>query len=836
MSSQTTLSSNLSSLIDREITYEMESSYINYAMSVIISRALPDVRDGLKPVHRRILYSMQRNGLTSKAKFRKSATVVGDVIGKYHPHGDYSVYEAMVRLAQDFSLRYPLVRGQGNFGSIDGDSAAAMRYTEAKMMPITEELLADLDKDTVDFQDNYDGSQREPTVMPSRIPNLLLNGTMGIAVGMATNIPPHNLTELINGLLHLMDHEDATLDDLMQFIKGPDFPTSGMIYDVNAIKKAYATGRGSIIMRGKAEIIENGSRTQIIITELPYQVNKAVLVERIAELVREKIIVGVTGLRDESNREGIRVVIDLKRDAFPKKILNILYKHTALQSSFGCNFVALVEDGKQPQLLDLKTILEEFIKHRRVVIKRRTEYELKIARARAHILEGLSKALDNIDKVIATIRGSQTKDIAKENLIAQFGFSDLQTDAILAMRLQTLAGLERKKIEDELNEKKLFIADCEDILARPERVTAIVKEEMNEIKAKFGDERKTIVIPNGVGEITTMDIIPNEAMIVTLSQVGYIKRMSPSSYRTQGRGGKGLLGSAAKTEDEVVLSLSTSNHNTLLFFTSKGRVFRLPVYEIPEVSRTAKGQALVNFLNLSEGETVTSVLDSAQNAGKYLFFCTEQGVVKKVETSQFQNIRTNGLIALGLKDDDLLKWVKYTNGEDEVMIITKEGKGIRFSEDDVRAMGRQAAGVRGIRLAGKDIVVGMDIVSSKDDTSQILVIMENGLGKSTPVSEYRAQGRGGSGVKTANVTNKTGKVVFGSVIPTDFTGDLLLSAKSGQAIRMAYSQIPSQGRATQGVILMRLPADDVVSTVSCIERGEESTEEEGKAEENQGML
>ncbi len=836
MSSQYSLSPSLSSLIDREITHEMESSYINYAMSVIITRALPDVRDGLKPVHRRILYSMQRNGLTSKAKFRKSATVVGDVIGKYHPHGDSSVYEAMVRLAQDFSLRYPLVRGQGNFGSIDGDSAAAMRYTEAKMMPITEEVLADLDKDTVDFQDNYDGSQREPKVLPSRIPNLLLNGTMGIAVGMATNIPPHNLTELINGLLHLMDHEEASLDDLMQFIKGPDFPTAGMIYDINAIKKAYATGRGSIIMRGKAEIVETGNKNQILITELPYQVNKAVLVERIAELVREKIIVGVTGLRDESNREGIRIVIDLKRDAFPKKILNILYKSTALQSSFGCNFVALVDDGKQPQLLDLKTILEEFIKHRRVVVRRRTEYELKIARARAHILEGLSKALDHIDKVIATIRESETKDLAKQNLIAQFGFSELQADAILAMRLQTLAGLERKKIEDELNEKKLFIADCEDILAKPERVTSIVKDELSEIKARFGDDRKTQVIPTGVGEITTTDIIPNEPMIVTLSQIGYIKRMSPSSYRTQGRGGKGLLGSAAKTEDEIILSLSTSNHNTLLFFTSKGRVFRLPVYEIPEVSRTAKGQALVNFLNLGEGETVTSVLDSVQNAGKYLFFCTEQGVVKKVETEQFQNIRSNGLIALGLKDDDLLKWVKFSSGNDEVMIITREGKGIRFSEDDVRAMGRQAAGVRGIRLSEKDRVVGMDIVDAKDETSQILVIMENGLGKSTPVSEYRAQGRGGSGVKTANVTNKTGKVVFGSVIASDFAGDLLLSAKSGQAIRLSYSQIPSQGRATQGVILMRLPTDDMVSTASLIDKDGEADIMESEGETASTLL
>ncbi len=804
-------------LIDREICTEMKESYISYAMSVIISRALPDVRDGLKPVHRRILYSMHKNGLTSRAKFRKSATVVGDVMGKYHPHGDSSIYEAMVRMAQYFSMRYMLINGQGNFGSIDGDNAAAMRYTEAKMQSITETILADIDKDTVNFQDNYDGSQREPTVLPSRVPTLLLNGVMGIAVGMATNIPPHNLTEVINGLLHIADNPEASLDDLMEFITGPDFPTSGRIYDKQAIRTAYATGRGSIIMRGRAEITETKTgKAQIIISELPYQVNKAKLVEKIAYLVREKIITGVSGLRDESNKEGIRVVIDLKKDSFPKKVLNLVYKNTQLQSSFGCNFIALVDGGKQPQLLDLKTILEEFLSHRKVVIRRRTEYELRIAQARAHILEGLKKALDHIDEIIALIRGSQTKEIAKEKLIETFQFSDIQATAILSMRLQTLAGLERKKIEDELADKLAFIADCEDILANPERVKSIMVEELSEIKDKYGDERKTEVIPHAVGEISAKDIVPNEPMIVTLSEGGYIKRLSPNSYKAQARGGKGKLGSAAKSGDVLLTSLFTSNHNNLLFFTSKGRVFTLPAYEIPEVSRTAKGQAIVNLLNLGDGEMVTNVLDSTKESGKYFFFCTEGGVVKRTESSLFNNIRQNGLIAVGLKGNDVLKWVKPSSDEDEVMIVTSDGKGIRFEASTIRSMGRSAAGVRGIRLKPNDKVVGMDIIKERDETSQILVVMENGLGKMTKVSAYRAQGRGGGGVKTANVTKKTGQVISAKVLPENFEGDLMLSAQSGQAIRMSISEIPSQGRATQGVILMRLPEGDRVSSVSVI--------------------
>ncbi len=813
-------------LINRDVCKEMKESYISYAMSVIISRALPDVRDGLKPVHRRILYVMHKNGLTARAKYRKSATVVGDVMGKYHPHGDSSIYEAMVRMAQYFSLRYMLVNGQGNFGSIDGDSAAAMRYTEAKMQAITETILADIEKDTVDYQDNYDGSHQEPTVLPSRVPNLLLNGVMGIAVGMATNIPPHNLTEVIDGLLHLSKHPDATLEDIMQFIKGPDFPTSGEIYDKEAIKTAYATGRGSIIMRGKAEITETSTgKARIIITELPYQINKANLVEKIAHLVREKIIEGVSGLRDESNKEGIRIVVDLKKDSFPKKILNLIYKNTQLQSSFGCNFIALVDNGRQPKLLDLISILQEFLTHRKVVITRRTQYELRIAQARAHILEGLKKALDHIDEIIALIRSSNTRDIAKEKLMEVFNFSEIQANAILAMRLQALAGLERKKIEDELKDKLAFIDDCLDILAKPERIKAIMTEELIEIKEQYGDERKTQIFDHALGEISAKDILPNEPMIVTLSQSGYIKRLSPDSYKSQARGGKGKQGSAAKSDDELMISIFTSNHNNLLYFTSQGRVFSLPAYEIPEASRTAKGKAIVNFLNMQEGETITSILDITKNIGKYLFFCTEGGVVKRSETELFANIRQNGLKAVGLKDGDQLKWVQPCNSGDEVMIITSEGKGIRFEADEIRSMGRTAAGVRGIKLKISDTVVGMDIVKKGDDESTMLVVMQNGLGKMTKVSAYRKQGRGGAGVKTANVTKKTGLVVAAKILEENSNCDLILSAKSGQAIRLSSSSVPSQGRSTQGVILMRLPAGDTVSSVSVIQSilGEEES-------------
>jgi len=798
----------------REITKEMQESYIDYAMSVIVSRALPDVRDGMKPVHRRILYAMSKLGLRSGSRFRKSATVVGEVLGKYHPHGDSAVYDSMVRMAQDFSMRYPLVWGQGNFGSIDGDSAAAMRYTEAKMQKITDELVADLEKDTVDFRDNYDGSHKEPCVFPSKLPNLLLNGVTGIAVGMATNIPPHNLGEIMGGLLHLSRNPEATIDDLMEFIKGPDFPTSGIIYDREAIRTAYMTGRGSIVMRAKAEIVDDGKKPRIIITEIPYMVNKSNLVSKMADLVRDKVINGITDIRDESNREGIRVVIEIRKDSFPQKILNQLFKYTQLQDSFGCNFIALI-DGIQPRLLDLKSILEEFLKHRKIVVRRRTEYELRIAQARAHILEGLKKALDHIDEIIALIRGSETKELAKVNLMQRFGFSELQTDAILAMRLSTLAGLERQKIEDELAEKLAFIGECEAILANSEKIREIVEEEIIDIKDRFSDDRRTKIIPHAIGKMHATDTIPNDEMIVTLTEANYIKRFSPSGLRVQGRGGKGIKGGTAKEGDEMKILLHTKNHNNLLFFTSKGRVFQLSVYEIPESSRTAKGQAMVNFLQLQNDETITAILDATSDAGEHLFFCTKNGVVKKTTADAFSNVRRSGLIAVGLRDDDVLNWVKMCSKEDEIMIVTHNGMSIRFREEDVRAMGRGAAGVRGIRLREGDECVEMDVVRDSS-ISELLVVMENGLGKMSAVGNFREQTRGGTGVKCANITAKTGKIVGAKIMEKGVPADLIFSARSGQTIRMSADEIPSRGRATQGVILMRLPEGDAVSGVSKI--------------------
>ena len=819
----------------REISKEMEESYLDYAMSVIVSRALPDVRDGLKPVHRRILFAMHKLGLRSGARFRKSAAVVGEVLAKYHPHGDSSVYDAMVRMAQDFSMRYPLVRGQGNFGSIDGDNAAAMRYTEAKMEKITDQLVADIEKDTVDFRDNYDGTHKEPVVFPSRLPNLLLNGTTGIAVGMATNIPPHNLGELIDGVLHLSQNPDADVDALMEYIKGPDFPTGGIIYDKSVIRQAYATGRGSIVMRGKTEIIEEKGKPKIIITEIPYMVNKSNLVSKIATLVRDKTIVGITDIRDESNRKGIRIVIELKKDSFPNKILNQLFKFTQLQESFGCNFIALVDGGMQPRLLDLKSILEEFLAHRKEVVRRRTEYERRIAQARAHILEGLKKALDHIDEIIALIRGSETKEIAKVNLIEQFSFSELQADAILAMRLQTLAGLERKKIEDELAEKLAFIQECNDILGSDERIRNIVESELIEIRAHFSDARRTEIVPHAIGKMAAIDTIPNEEMIVTLTKSNYIKRFSPTAFRSQGRGGKGLKGATAKEGDEMKIVLHTSNHNNLLYFTNKGRVFQLPVYEIPESSRTAKGQAMVNFLQLQEEEVVTAILDITKNTGKYLVFCTRNGVVKRTEREAFASVRRSGLIAIGLKENDVLEWVRMCDDDNEIMIVTKKGMSIRFPVEDVRSMGRTAAGVRGIRLKPGDRVVEMDVVRCPE-TSSLMVVMENGLGKMSKVKNFRQQSRGGTGVKCANITKKTGNIAGAKILTDDFDGDLILSAKSGQVIRISAQEIPSQGRTTQGVILMRLPEGDVVSGVSKLDTLSVQEKKKEKKENNAPQL
>ena len=801
---------------DRDIVGEMEDCYLDYAMSVIVSRALPDVRDGLKPVHRRILYSMHELGLRSTAKFRKSATVVGDVLGKYHPHGDSAVYDSMVRMAQDFAMRYPLVWGQGNFGSMDGDGAAAMRYTEAKLQKISDEMLADIEKDTVNFRPNYDGRLKEPTVLPSRIPALLINGSMGIAVGMATNIPPHNLTEVMNAVKHLIDNPEATIEDLMEFIKGPDFPTGGFIYDAEAIKNAYATGRGSIIMRGKADIEETkGGKFQIVITEVPYQVNKANLVEAMANLVRDKKVVGISDIRDESNREGVRVVIELKRDAYPKKVLNQLYKFTALQTSFGFNMIALI-DGIQPRLLDLKVILEQFIKHRQVVVTRRTEFELRVAQARAHILEGLKIALDHIDEVIETIKKSETKEIAKENLVSKFKLTEIQAKAILEMRLQTLAGMERTKIEDELAEKLAFIKECEAILGDPKRVLAIINEETDEIIKKYGDERRTTVIPHAVGEFNAKSLIPNEDMIVMMTKSGYIKRMSPTVYRTQARGGKGVIGMTTKDEDEISQIIHTMSHDDVLYFTSLGRVFKLPAYEVPVASRTAKGQAVVNLLQLMPEEQVTYMLDVTKNPGECLLMATRSGTVKKTKLEDFKNVRKSGLIAIKLREGDLLDWVKPTSEGNQVVLITRNGQCIRFKESDARPMGRASMGVRGIRLKGNDEVVSMDIVRDEDN-SRLLVIMENGLSKSSHIKDYRFQARGGSGVKTAKITPKTGKVVGARIIHKTMKGDLVLISKKGQMIRLPLDQIPTSGRATQGVYVMRLKNEgDAVASLSLI--------------------
>ncbi len=821
--------------VNREITTEMEQSYLDYAMSVIVSRALPDVRDGLKPVHRRILFAMHELGLSSGSSFRKSALIVGEVLGKYHPHGDNSVYEALVRMAQDFAMRYPLVRGQGNFGSIDGDSAAAMRYTESKMEKITEEMLADLEKDTVEWQSNYDARLKEPRVLPAKIPQLLLNGSTGIAVGMATSIPPHNLSEIIDATIHLADNPEATIDDLMNFIKGPDFPTGGIIYDTNAIKTAYATGRGGIVMRAVAEIEERKSgKFAIIITEIPYQVNKKTLVEKIADLVREKKIIGISDLRDESNREGIRVVIELKKDSYPKKILNQLFKLTPMQTSFNMNMIALV-DFIQPRLLDLKQVLVEFIKHRKEVITRRTQFDLRVAQDRVHILEGLKIALDNIDAVIATIRKSDTKEEAHEQLMKKFSLSDRQSKAILEMRLQTLAGLERKKIEDEYKQLLALIDELESILKDEKKVLKIIKKELAESKEKYGGERRTKIISEAVGQISHKDTIPNEPMIVVLTQENYIKRMPPSTFRAQNRGGKGIIGATTKEEDEIKIVRSAMTHDEIMLFTNTGRVFKIPVYDIPVASRTARGQAIVNLLQLKDNEFVTAMFTAGSGIkGDFLFMATKKGHVKKTELADFDNVRKTGLIAIKLRDGDSLEWVRETRKGQEAVIVTRNGKSIRFNETDVRPMGRSSMGVRGILLKDSDCVVEMDIIQNSL-TAELLVVMENGLGKSTTMEEYRLQKRGGSGIKTANVTERTGHIVGARVINEDTNEDLLLISKGGQVIRMNLKQIPSKGRATQGVYLMRMDEKDMVASMSTLyaetpEELEALDEKEGQAQ------
>lgn len=797
----------------RKITDEVQQSYLDYAMSVIVSRALPDVRDGLKPVHRRILYSMWNTGLKSGAKFRKSATVVGEVLGKYHPHGDVAVYDSMVRLAQDFSLRYPLIWGQGNFGSMDGDSAAAYRYTEAKLAPIAEEMLFDIEKDTVDFVPNFDGVHQEPTVLPAKLPQLLLNGTMGIAVGMATNIPPHNLSELADAIGYLIDNSDCAVDDLMKFVKGPDFPTGGIIYNSKNIREAYSTGKGKIITRAKTEIVENKTGNfQIIISEMTYATNKSALLEKIAELVKDDKLQGIRDLRDESDRNGVRVVIDLKKDAYPQKVLNKLYSTTDLQKNFNVNMLALV-NGIEPQILTLKSILEQYISHRKTIVAKRTQFDLNKAMERTHILEGLKKALDHIDAIISAIKKSASREDAHKNLIVKFKFTDVQATAILEMKLQTLAGLERKKIEDELKEKKQFIAELETLLKSPKKILAVIKKELDEIKDKYGDERKTKVVAGGIQEFKQEDLIPNEEAIITLSEDGYIKRMDPGVYRVQKRGGKGVIGATTKEGDMIEQVTSVMTHDDLMFFTNSGKIFQTKAYEIPESSRTAKGQSIVNFLQLSSEEKITEMIAfNKEDDFKFFLMTTEKGVVKKTKIDDFENVRRSGLIAIKLEKGDTLGWVKPTTGTDEVIITTSKGQAIHFRESDVRAMGRNAAGVRGIRLKSEDAIVGMDVIFKNQKGNQLLIITENGFGKRTDLKFYKIQKRGGSGIKTANVTSKTGKLVGANIVNVDdIEGDMLVTSEKGQIIRIPLKSISVLGRATQGVRIMKPQAGDKVS-------------------------
>ena len=807
------------------ISEEMQSSYLDYAMSVIVSRALPDVRDGLKPVHRRILYAMKDLGLTHSSSFRKSAYVVGEVLGKYHPHGDSPVYQSMVRMAQDFALRYPLIRGQGNFGSIDGDNAAAMRYTEAKMEKIADEMMADIDKETVPWVDNYDGRYKEPMVLPTKIPQLLLNGSTGIAVGMATSIPPHNLGEVIDALMHLTKNPDAEIEEILQFVKGPDFPTGGTIYDIDAIKQAYLTGRGGVVMRAKAEIEERkGGRFVIIVTEIPYQVNKATLVSKIADLVRDKKINGISDIRDESNREGMRIVIELKKDSYPKKVLNQLYKLTAMQQSFNFNMIALA-DGLLPKLLNLKQILGYFIEHRKTVVVNRTTYELRIAKERAHILEGLKTALNHIDEIIETIRKSATKEDAHKALMKKFKLSDLQTKAILEMKLQTLAGLERKKIEDEYKEKLALIAELESILKDTSKVIKIIQEELAEIKEKYASERLTEIRPEALGKFSSKDTIPNEHTIIIISKENYIKRLPPSTFKSQHRGGKGIIGATTKDEDEISMIKQSMTHDNILFFTNLGRVFRLPVYEIPIASRQAKGQAIVNLLQLQNDEFVTTVLTSDEESkAEFLIMATTKGTIKKTALIDFKNVRKSGLIAIKLRDKDFLKWCRLCNKSNEIMIVTKKGKSIRFNSDNVNPTGRASMGVRGIKLKEEDIVVEMDVIADIE-TAELLVIMENGLGKCTKVKNFRFQSRGGTGVKAANITAKTGDIVGAMIIQEHTEADIIIVSKTGQLIRMNLKDIPSQGRATQGVYLMRLNGNDKVASTTIIKVSNEQEDE-----------
>ncbi|MBI4036307.1 DNA gyrase subunit A [Candidatus Daviesbacteria bacterium] len=829
---------NLGKIQPTPIIEEMQKSYLDYAMSVIVSRALPDVRDGLKPVQRRIIYAMQQQNLHHTSRHQKSAAVVGEVLKNYHPHGDVPVYDAMVRMAQNFSMRYPLIDGQGNFGSIDGDSPAAMRYTEARLSAIADELLRDIGKDTVEFVDNYSGSTQEPVLLPSVIPNLLLNGASGIAVGMATQIPPHNLGEICDALIYMIDlttkpaekesplkqdekfSTDASVEDLMKYVKGPDFPTGASIFDQTEIQAAYATGKGRIVMRAKAEIDETtGGKMQIIVSELPFQVNKATLIARIADLVKDKKLEGVADLRDESDRKQmVRIVFDLKRDAKPQALLNNLYKHTAMQSVFNVNLVALV-DGV-PHLLTLKHVLEEFINHRQVVVKRRSEYELAEAKAREHILEGLKIAVDNIDAVIETIKKSKDSDDARKNLMTKFKLSEAQAIAILDMQLRRLAALERQKIEDELKMVRETIAYLEDLLAHPEKILKVIKSELVKIKERYADERKTRVYKQKIGEFSEEDLVPNETTIVTITQGGYVKRQSPHSFRTQQRGGKGVIGIATKETDAVSHIFYTQTHDNLLFFTDRGRVFQIKVWDIPETQRASKGQAVVNLINIEGGEKVTAVLTTRGKGetDKFMFMCTKLGTVKKTPISEYANIRKNGLVAIKLDSGDHLGWVSPTGGKDDLIIVSKGGKSIRFSESQVKPTHRDTSGVRGVRL-NNDGVVSLNKVN--DPNGELLIVMENGLGKKTKMSAWNKQGRGGQGVKAAEITPRTGQIVTAQVIGKEMD-TLVMTSNKGQLIKMNLQEVPTLQRQTQGVILMRVREGEKVAAATVVSSKEKT--------------
>ena len=810
-------------IIPQDISGEMRRSYIDYAMTVITSRALPDVRDGLKPVHRRILYAMHRMGLTAGARTRKSAAVVGDVLGKYHPHGDSSVYDAMVKMTQDFSMRYPLIIGQGNFGSIDGDSAAAMRYTEAKMSKLSGELLGDIDKETVNWRPNYDGTMKEPEVLPAMVPNLLLNGTLGIAVGMATNIPPHNLNEIVAATEHLIENPEATVEELMQFVSGPDFPTGAVTYNKKDLLHAYSTGRGGVVTRGQADIVEDKKGNfSIIITSIPWRVNKAEMIVRIADLVRDKKIDGIRGLRDESTRD-IRVVVELKQGARPQTVLNTLYKHTQLEEAFHFNMVVLV-DGV-PQTLSLKGILQEFIKHRQEVVKRRTQFDLTRALEREHILLGLKKALDLIDEVIKTIRASKDVDEARANLMKKFKFSEIQANAILEIRLQKLANLERKKIELELQEIQELIKELTALLASPKKMLALIKTEVHSVAEKYGDKRRTKIVKGAIGVISVEDMIPDDEQVLTLSSGGYVKRTDPAEYRKQKRGGVGVIDLDTKEEDFVTTFLTTSTHSDLLFFSDIGKAYQVKMYDLPEGKRSTRGKALVNFLSIGDAEKISSVLPmrkGEKEGERYLYMITKHGVAKKVDATAFRDVRRGGLIAIKLQPGDELIAALFTEKGDEIMLSTSKGQCIRFKESDIRVMGRVAGGVRAMKLGAGDEIMSADVLKKGEKDAELLVVSRAGYGKTTPTKEYKIQKRGGSGIKIMNVTPKTGPVIAARVVSaeTKVEGDnekeIVVISKKGQVIRTGLHEIPSLSRSTQGVRIMRLRDADTIASFVCL--------------------